>query len=113
LRFVSDQEMVDYINQSDVVVLPYRSATGSGIIPVSYYCRTPVIATKVGGLSEVVEPGKTGWLVEPESPQQIAELMRTITPEQCEDMVPAIIDWVEDNGWGAMAKALHDNFGYE
>lgn len=110
LRFVSDQEMVDYISQSDVVVLPYRSATGSGIIPVSYHCKTPVIATKVGGLSEVVQDGETGWLVDSENPEQIAELMRTITPRQCKDMRPAIDEWVGDNSWAAMADALRETF---
>jgi len=36
----------------------------------------PVVATRVGGLPEIVESGRTGWLVDPESPQALAAVVR-------------------------------------
>jgi D-inositol-3-phosphate glycosyltransferase len=56
-----------YFAASDCVVLPYRSATQSGIIQVAYALDTPVITTDVGGLSEVVFEGITGLVVPPEN----------------------------------------------
>lgn len=110
LRFVTDQEMVDYIASHDAVVLPYKTATGSGIIPVAYHCLRPVIATKVGGLGEVVSDKKTGWLVSPDSPNELAAVMKQVTPDMCAAMADNIAGWVRDNSWEAMAEALQANF---
>lgn len=57
-------EMVgEYFTAADVAVLPYRSATQSGIIQIAYALGTPVITTDVGGLGEVVMDGETGLIV--------------------------------------------------
>lgn len=58
---------------SDLVVLPYESATQSGVIQVAYSFDKPVLATRVGGLPDVVFEGKTGYLVDPFSPKLIAD----------------------------------------
>jgi D-inositol-3-phosphate glycosyltransferase len=59
-------EMVgNYFAAADVAVLPYRSATQSGIIQIAYALGTPVITTDVGGLGEVVVDGVTGLIVPP------------------------------------------------
>jgi starch synthase len=56
-----------------VVVLPYIEATQSGVIPLAYAYRKPVIASRVGAISDVVVDSETGFLVEPKSPGQIAD----------------------------------------
>ncbi|MBD3237900.1 MAG: glycosyltransferase, partial [Candidatus Eisenbacteria bacterium] len=61
-----------YFSAADVIVLPYRSATQSGIIQVAYHLDTPVICTDVGGLGEIVHAGRTGLLVPPEDPAALA-----------------------------------------
>ena len=45
---------------SDLAVLPYRSATQSGIIQVAYQLERPVLCTRVGGLDEMLTDGMTG-----------------------------------------------------
>ncbi len=55
-----------YFAAADVSVLPYRSATQSGIIQIAYALQAPVITTDVGGLAEVVVDGVTGYIVPPE-----------------------------------------------
>ena len=57
----------------DLVVLPYESATQSGVIQVAYSFDKPVLATRVGGLPDVVLDGKTGYVVEPLRPDLIAK----------------------------------------
>jgi glycosyltransferase involved in cell wall biosynthesis len=54
------------------VVLPYTEASQSGIVPIAYSFRKPVITTTVGGLPEVVMDGNTGLSVDPESPEELA-----------------------------------------
>ena len=72
-QFVPNEDVGKYYQSSDVVILPYRSATQSGILNVAYGFYKPVIVTDVGGLAEFVDEGKTGFVVEPNSPDEIFE----------------------------------------
>ena len=56
-----------------MVVLPYRSATQSGVTHVAYALGVPVITTDVGGLAETVRPDETGLVVPPEDPAALAD----------------------------------------
>lgn len=64
-RFIRREEIPLYFCAADIVVQPYRSATQSGVTPLAFRYERPVIVTAVGGLREYVEPGKTGYIVEP------------------------------------------------
>ncbi len=72
-RYVANEEVPTIMAASDVVVLPYRHATQSGIAQVAYACGRPVITTAVGGLPDVVWDEETGLLVPPEDPDAIAD----------------------------------------
>jgi len=76
LDYIPMQRVPVYFAAADLVALPYLSVYQSGIVQLAYAHRRPVIATAVGGLPEVVEPGKTGWLVAPGSPARFAEAIR-------------------------------------
>jgi glycosyltransferase involved in cell wall biosynthesis len=71
--FVPPAERERLFASSSVVVLPYVEATQSGVIPVAYTHAKPVVATRVGGLVEQVEHGRTGLLVPPGDPESLAE----------------------------------------
>jgi len=70
-QFVPNEEVARYYQVSDVVILPYRSATQSGILNIAYGFYKPVIVTDVGGLAEFVEEGRTGFVVDPDSTEAI------------------------------------------
>ena len=76
-RYVPDEEVGDLVAAADCVVLPYRSATQSGVVLVAYAGGCPVISTAVGGLPEVVDDGVTGFLVPPEDPGALADAILT------------------------------------
>ena len=84
-NYVKNEDVPLYFCGSDVVVLPYVTATQSGIVQIAFGLNKPVITTKVGGLPEAVEDGKTGLLVKPESPQSIAEAIVKYYREGCEN----------------------------
>lgn len=70
--YTPDREVEKYFAASDLVVLPYISATQSGIVQIAYGFEKPVVVTRVGGLSDVVENNGTGYVVEPENAQELA-----------------------------------------
>jgi glycosyltransferase involved in cell wall biosynthesis len=61
-EYVSEEEMARWLAACDVVVLPYRYVSGSGIAARAIAARRPLAAAAVGGLAETVEPGVTGEL---------------------------------------------------
>jgi D-inositol-3-phosphate glycosyltransferase len=71
-RYLPDDQVEALFKAADVVVLPYRSATQSGVTHVAYALGKPVITTDVGGLAETVRPGETGLVVPPENPEALA-----------------------------------------
>jgi glycosyltransferase involved in cell wall biosynthesis len=84
-RYVPNEEVELYFAACDVVVLPYISATGSGIVQVAFGFERPVIATTVGSLGETVVDGKTGYLISPKDSEAIAEAVIKYYNEQKED----------------------------
>lgn len=70
--FIPNQEVGRYFSAADCVVLPYRSATQSGITQVAYHFDLPMIVSNVGGLPELVQDSYVGYVVEPKA-EEIAE----------------------------------------
>ena len=75
-RYVSDAEAAELFERADAIVLPYRSMTGTGVIPLAYHYRTPVITTDLEAFHEVVEPFKTGVISEGIDAQTFAQAVR-------------------------------------
>lgn len=63
--FVPDEDVRYYFSAADCVVLPYKTATQSGVTQICYNFSTPVIVTRVGGLAEIVPDGRVGFVAEP------------------------------------------------
>lgn len=63
--FVPNETAARLFSAADATILPYRSASQSGVVQLSFAYGTPVIATSVGGLPEAVEDGVDGILCPP------------------------------------------------
>ena len=63
--FVADDRVRLYFSAADCVVLPYKSATQSGVTQIAYNFCTPMIVTDVGGLSEIVPDAEVGYVCPP------------------------------------------------
>lgn len=73
LQYIKDSEVSRYFSASDVTVLPYRSATQSGISSVSYHFEVPMIVTAVGGLKSTISDRGTGIAAASPTPGAIRE----------------------------------------
>lgn len=81
-RFLSNDEMMCYIKASSVIVLPYKTASQTGIIPTCTLYGKPFIATKVGAFPEMVINGYNGLLINPNDPDDLASGIRKMLDEQ-------------------------------
>ena len=62
--FVPDEEVALWFSAADMVALPYKSATQSGVTQVAYAFDVPMVVTRVGGLAEMVKDDVAGVLAE-------------------------------------------------
>ena len=86
LKYIKDSEVKDYFSAADLAVLPYRSATQSGISSVSYHFEVPMIVTDVGGLKETIGDRGTGIVAKEGSPEGIAkEILRYFSDKRIYD----------------------------
>ena len=75
IRFVPVEDIKAYLSIIDVLVQPYISASQSGNTVMAYAAGVPVISTNVGGLGEMTEDGKTGYVIAPGDPEAIVEAL--------------------------------------
>lgn len=76
-HFIADEDVRYYFSAADCLVLPYRTATQSGVTQIAYNFSLPMIVTRVGGLPEIVPDGRIGLVCEP-TVEAIAEAMQRI-----------------------------------
>ena len=64
--FIPDSEVKYYLSAADFVIQPYRNATQSGVTPLAYHFKKPMLVTNVGGLPDMVPHNSAGIVTEPE-----------------------------------------------
>ena len=79
--FIPDNELVGLIKGSEFVVCPYTDATQSGVVMSSYTFNKVVVATRTGGLPEMLEDGRLGPLISPKSTHDIFQAILTLLDE--------------------------------
>ena len=72
-EYITDEKRAELFRRASVVVLPYIEASQSFIISIAYRFGKPVVATTVGGLPEMVDDGRTGFLVPPRNIEALAD----------------------------------------
>lgn len=105
--FVPDAVVQDYFLAADLAVLPYVSATQSGIVQIAYNYDLPVVTTAVGGLPEVVRDGETGFIVPPADPAALAAaIARFFVEERAAEFGAAVAVRKHEYSWDRMAEAV-------
>ena len=108
LHYIKDSEVSLYFSAADLTVLPYRSATQSGISSVSYHFEVPMVVTAVGGLKETIGERGTGIVAPEATPEAIRkEIIRYFAePELRKDFISAIRKEKERLSWKGFADRL-------
>ncbi|MDR2894109.1 MAG: glycosyltransferase [Alistipes sp.] len=105
-RFVPDSEIAPYFSLADLLVLPYRSASQSGVTQIALHFEVPMVVTNVGGLPEIVRDGVTGHVCNP-TPESIADAIeRFYAANGADTLRPNFAEEKKRFSWTAAADAL-------
>lgn len=106
-EFIPTSEVKYYFSAADLVVLPYRDATQSGIVQIAMNFRKPVVAANVGGLGEVISDNETGFIVGKENPKALAGAIEKFYSENKEsEFVKNIQKEVEKYSWKKFVSGM-------
>jgi len=107
--YIPQQDVAAYFGASDLVVLPYLSATGSGVVKLAYSYHRPVVVTNVGSLPEAVIEGETGYVVQSDDAAALASSILTHFKRDDKAVMEAVIArHVQQFSWGQVVDALEE-----
>ncbi|NOS86348.1 MAG: glycosyltransferase [Ignavibacteria bacterium] len=107
LDILPETEIPVFFSVADVCVLPYRTATQSGIVGIAYHFDLPVIATNVGGLAEMVEENRTGLVIsEPKTHLIYKEIKKNFSEELKDKFAPHITEYKSQHSWQYLAEDI-------
>jgi glycosyltransferase involved in cell wall biosynthesis len=105
-RFIHDDGIPLYFSLADLLVLPYRTATQSGVTQIAYHFDVPMVVTNVGGLPEIVPDGVTGYVCEPTVESIAAAIERFYTGDNAARLRANFAEEKRRFGWDAAADAV-------
>jgi glycosyltransferase involved in cell wall biosynthesis len=123
---VPNQEVKYYFSACDLVALPYRSATQSGIASIAFNFGKPVLTTNVGGLHETIREGINGFISDPR-PESIAQGVKRFLDSPQRNLFSknilstnhllswsaftrAFLSQLDDYSWSSTGKAVSPQF---
>ncbi|AWK81318.1 glycosyltransferase family 4 protein [Photobacterium damselae] len=112
-EWISDKKLCDIISSSKIVVLPYRSASQSGVITLSQACSVPVITTNVGGLGEQVTDSVDGLVIQKENEELLVTAIVSLleSNDKYYSMVNELDLKKDKLSWANITKKLMNDLG--
>ncbi|MCH9651939.1 MAG: glycosyltransferase family 4 protein [Deltaproteobacteria bacterium] len=110
--YIPFSQVARYFQAADVLVMPYRHISQSGVLYLALSLGVPVLATRVGALPEVLEDGESALLVEPESPAALAQaLIRLLGDSELQErLAQGGLRVAEAHSWPAIAARTEGAF---
>lgn len=108
-KFIPDDDLAVIFSASDVLVLPYKNATQSGVTATAIHYDLPIIATRVGDLSESISENLTGLLVPPNDSDSLAKAIDkwlTTNANSQETVIKTYTSIKASKSWPSFAKQL-------
>lgn len=105
-HFVADEDVRYYFSAADLLVLPYRTATQSGVTQIAYNFSLPMIVTNVGGLPEIVKDDVVGVVCEPDAASVASAIEGVYVNGNLERFCSNFEEERKRFSWEAMCDAL-------
>ncbi|UZR94496.1 glycosyltransferase [Chondrinema litorale] len=106
-RYIPDDEVASFFSASDLCVLPYKSATQSGVVAVAFHFDLPVLVTDKGNLKDTIEPYDTGIVIdEPDENMLSLAVNKYFEEAQENQFIENIKHFKKKFTWDHMAEEL-------
>ena len=105
-RYIDDEEVPAFFSAADLCVLPYKSATQSGITAIALHFGLPLVATPVGGLAESIERPGIGLMTDGISAEAVAEAIRKFFEAGPDGFIARIAEVKKSMTWEAFAEKI-------
>ena len=106
-KYVPDSDVNKYFSLADYIVVPYKTSSQSGIIPMSYFYDKPMIGSNIPGISEHINNGKTGFLFN--NSLELQEIITSIIKlNNTESFVPHIQKYKENLSTEKLVKRIFE-----
>jgi glycosyltransferase involved in cell wall biosynthesis len=106
--YLTIQEVIDLHRILQVTLLPYQRITQSGAALTSLSLGVPVVGYDVGGMSEIVHQGSTGYLVSKGDIHGLGKAVMTIIQNQSIDYRKNCFDYSKTKTWLNVAQQTLD-----
>jgi len=106
--FIPNEEVKYYFCATDLVVQPYKTATQSGISQLAFFYDKPMVATNVGGLPEIIDHKKSGYIVDVD-PKAISDsIVDYFENKRAESFIKEVIENKKKYSWTNMVKGIEE-----
>jgi glycosyltransferase involved in cell wall biosynthesis len=106
-EFIGDDKVPYFFSVSNLVVLPYKSATQSGVSQLAMHYNKPMLATNVGGLSECITHEKDGYIASADYRQLSRYIIEYFSNDKNEDeMSKALSLKKKDYSWNSFTDEI-------
>lgn len=105
-EWVKDEDVRYYFSAADLIVQPYKSATQSGVTQIAYQMGRAMLVTNVGGLTDIVKDGVTGYTVGPNEDAIANGIDDFFINNRMEEMERNVIRERKKYEWGEMTKQI-------
>ena len=104
--FVADEDVRYYFSAADSLLLPYRTATQSGVTQIAYNFSVPMLVTDVGGLPEIVPDGRVGVVCQPTVDGILDGVKRLYSDGELQRMKANFVEEKKRFSWATMCDKL-------
>lgn len=109
-KFIANEDVKLYFSAADLVALPYRSATQSGVTQVSFHFEVPTLVTNVGGLSEIIPDKVAGYVVESNGKAIAEGISDYFTNNRMESFTQGMINEKKKYDWKIFVDEVYSLF---
>ncbi len=106
-RRLSPEEMGRLLAEHDILILPYREASQSGVLTLGISAAIPMVITRVGGLPEQLGPEEAIW-VKTDAEDLAAGILELVnSPERWDEIHQKLLKKRLDSGWEVSVEVLN------